>query len=108
MHTIATYITARALRPALVAAWGSLLLCGVVLLGWFLDDPLMKGLLPGRVAMPPWGAVMFTLLSLSLLLHGWRSRDRGLPESVDLIARVLAGAAGLLASFFLVEYYLPI
>jgi signal transduction histidine kinase/CheY-like chemotaxis protein len=82
-------------RPVPLVAGAAVVLVGLAALaGWQFDEPHLKSLIPGRVAMNPLTAVCFVLAGLSLLLrreplsHGARSASMALAWVVALIGCV--------------------
>ncbi len=72
------------------AALAVLAVGGLVMVGWLLDIPALKSILPGRVAMNPMTALGLSLAALSLLLQtgskrGERWSVRGLALLVGVI-----------------------
>lgn len=71
-----------------------------VLLGWLLEAPVLKGLLPGAVAMNPLTAIGFLLLGGAL----WRLRRESPGPGDRRWGMGLAGAVMILAGIVLVAY----
>lgn len=88
-------------RLASRVAGGIVLAVGfLVLLGWLLDIPAFKGLLPGLATMKANTALAFVLAGTSLwLAHGNRENQR-----LDRIARACATLTALIGLFTLSEY----
>src|SRR5687767_12284465 len=70
--------------------------CGVlVLVGWMLDSPVLKSLLPAAVAMNPATAVCFILLAAALWLVRREGRGAGRWAAAAACAAVVV-AVGML------------
>jgi signal transduction histidine kinase/CheY-like chemotaxis protein len=93
-------ITAVALRISRASSLLALLLSLVVLLGWMLDNDLLKKFVPGHISMRPNTAVSFTLLALAILTS-YLSRGRRWHAPIRLGVAV---AVGSLAALTLFEY----
>lgn len=78
----------------------------LVLLGWTLDIPILKSLLPGYETMKPVTAICFVLCGLSLALHATGPNGLAKLSSGSLVAPITAviGAAVSIAN--IVEYVL--
>jgi PAS domain S-box-containing protein len=84
-----------------VAGFLSATVGGLVLVGWSLDQPTLKGLLPGFVTMKANTAVGFLLAGAGLGLLAW---DR----SPSRIAKLCAGALFMLGVLSLTQYLLGV
>ena len=85
------------------ASLAILLLATMVLLGWWLDSPLLKSGIPGLVAMNPVTAVAFILACISI----WLLRTEPVPFRHRLGGSVAAASVILLALLSLSRLYSP-
>jgi PAS domain S-box-containing protein len=68
---------------------------GVVLIGWILDNDVLKRIIPGLVAMNPVTALGFMMAGISLLCF-WHSRENGKESNAGrILAGVLVGMGAL-------------
>jgi signal transduction histidine kinase len=82
------------------AAFSTISLGFAVLLGWWMDIPRLRSVLPGFASMKPATALCFVLLGFAL---GFKRKDARLANSA-LIGDLLALAVVLLAVLTLTEY----
>jgi signal transduction histidine kinase/ActR/RegA family two-component response regulator len=87
------------LGPIPLVAGATVMLVGLAALaGWQFDQPLLKSLVPGRVAMNPVTALCFILAGLSLVL-----RREPLSPAARSASMALAGAVALVGSVKIAE-----
>ena len=84
-----------------LACWASAAIAVLALLGWQLDSALLKGLLPGAVAMNPVTAVGLVLAGASLWVLRRKAPPRG-PATFARIAAAVVTAIGTLKLFSLI------
>ncbi len=77
-----------------------ILIGGLALIGWALDIPLLKSILPGLVTMKANTALAFILAGLSL----WLLRDEAAGPRARRITHLLAGIVVLIGLLTLTEY----
>jgi len=87
----------RSVAAARFLGWASAVAGSAVLVGWAIELPILKSVLPGVVSMKPNTAVGFVLTGLALGFSG--SGPRFIP-----VARTLAIGAGLLGVATLAEF----
>ncbi len=87
--------------PARAASVLALLIGGVALLGWEVDLPYLRAMLPGAVAMNPITAVAFILAAVSLWCRAAASGDR---RELWWAARIAAGLVVLVGVVTIVGY----
>jgi PAS domain S-box-containing protein len=80
----------------------ALLTACVVLLGWWLEEPLLRSGLPGLVAMNPVTAICFGLGATAL----WLRTDQPAPPRTLAVARACAVTIGIAALLVLAKYAL--
>ena len=86
-----------------VASVGVIAIAGLVLLGWQLEAPTLKSVLPNRVAMNPLTALAFVLSGVSLWLQAPAFPD--LPQGrMRRVAQAGAGLAALVGAVTLLGY----
>jgi len=86
-----------------VASSFALVLSGLVLLGWQLDLPLLRSILPGRAAMSPLTAVTFMLAASALWLE---TESLAVYRQIRWLARVAASLVLFVGLVTLVGYLL--
>ena len=97
MNNSSEYISVRIL-PAFLARC-VLFIALVVLLGWTLDIPILKSLLPDFVAMNPTSVLLFIICSLALWIHQVNGQDNRSSLSGMLGVFVVSIAAIRLAGY---------
>jgi PAS domain S-box-containing protein len=91
-------------KPGTLAATATVLIAGLVLIGWTFDVDLLKRVVPGLVAMNPMTALAFLLAALSLFLFSDEKSGERAPFHVWLargcaLLVTVVGAAKLVALF---------
>src|SRR5262249_9515441 len=92
----------RPLMMSRVASGFALVLSGAVLLGWQLDLPILKAVLPGRVAMNPLTAVTFVLAGSGV----WLETESFGGREMRFAARAAAGVVLIVGLVTLLGYVL--
>ena len=77
-----------------------------MLLGWALDIPILKSLLPGYAAMKPWTAICFVLCGVALALHASGPTGIARLTAGSLAAPITAALAGIISLASIVEFAL--